>query len=428
MADNDNALGSLFTRLANSVRGGLGDIGTMKPIVFPDRVDEIVALLEHYKNNGGDSGDSSVPTKVETGSFTASETGVGRVYINHTLGEIPDFVMIRLSSREGTLNTDKNPIMAAWSFKDNIYPSTIKGGLNCINGNRPAYTGHDVAIDDSYMAQVFSYVRCLNKVTFYVGSDLSFENNANDHFVPNATYTWLAVSGLKNVAVESLIATENGTYAPSEGVYGFNPVVVNVPVSEPVLEALEITENGTYTAPEGVDGYNPVTVNVPDPEINLQDKTITENGEYTADEGFDGLGKVLVEIAGSGGGASGIERITIIPEQTVTTAYDSAYGCYKTILTPNERITEDSVLAICFNDEWYACSAHKYAFTAGAWNTTMSLFGNHKIMTKYYNGTSLTWKETAEQNQPFLFTQNGWICTSSADSFTIRVDKLIVTE
>lgn len=193
----------------------------------------------------------------------------------------------------------------------------------------------------------------------------------------------------------------------------------------PVLQPLSVTENGTYTAPDGVDGYNPVTVAVPAPEIKLQDKTITENGEYTADSGFDGLGKVLVEVAG---GAAGIERVTRIPEQTVTTTYDSSYGCYKTILTLNGKITDTSILAICFNGEWYVLSTHKYAFTAGSWNTTMTIYGNHKLMTKYYNGTSLVWKETAEQNQPFLFTKNGWLCTSTADSYTIRVDELILTE
>jgi hypothetical protein len=33
--------------------------------------------------------------------------------------------------------------------------------------------------------------------------------------------------------------------------------------SDPVLQPLTVTENGTYEAPDGVDGYNPVTVNVP---------------------------------------------------------------------------------------------------------------------------------------------------------------------
>lgn len=36
-----------------------------------------------------------------------------------------------------------------------------------------------------------------------------------------------------------------------------------------VIEPLSVTENGTYTAPDGVDGYSPVSVNVPIPEDEL---------------------------------------------------------------------------------------------------------------------------------------------------------------
>lgn len=35
----------------------------------------------------------------------------------------------------------------------------------------------------------------------------------------------------------------------------------------PVVRPLSVTENGTYTAPDGVDGYNPVVVDVPIPEV-----------------------------------------------------------------------------------------------------------------------------------------------------------------
>ena len=83
-----------------------------------------------------------------------------------------------------------------------------------------------------------------------------------------------------------------------------------------VVQPLEVTENGTYTAPDGVDGYSPVSVNVPIPEIKLQEKTITENGEYTADAGFDGLAKVLVNV--ESGGSGGLLEEPLVTSGTFT--------------------------------------------------------------------------------------------------------------
>lgn len=56
-------------------------------------------------------------------------------------------------------------------------------------------------------------------------------------------------------------------------------------VANPVIEPLSVTENGTYTAPEGVDGYSPITVNVPIPDGYIKPsgtKEITENGTHDA--------------------------------------------------------------------------------------------------------------------------------------------------
>lgn len=55
--------------------------------------------------------------------------------------------------------------------------------------------------------------------------------------------------------------------------------------AEPIIHPLEITENGTYTAPDGVDGYSPIDVNVPIPDGYIKPsgtKEITENGTHDA--------------------------------------------------------------------------------------------------------------------------------------------------
>ena len=89
--------------------------------------------------------------------------------------------------------------------------------------------------------------------------------------------------------LESLSVTENGTYEPTEGIDGYDKVVVAVPPTIPDIEPLTVTENGVYTA-DG-DGFNPVTVNVvppTDPNVIEGEFIGTETGILTIDLPYNG--------------------------------------------------------------------------------------------------------------------------------------------
>lgn len=57
----------------------------------------------------------------------------------------------------------------------------------------------------------------------------------------------------------------------------------SLPDAGAVIEPLNVTKNGTYTAPNGVDGYSPVSVNVPVPDGYIKPSgtlNITKNGSH----------------------------------------------------------------------------------------------------------------------------------------------------
>ena len=98
-----------------------------------------------------------------------------------------------------------------------------------------------------------------------------------------------------------------------------------------IIEQLLITQNGTYTAPEGVDGYSPITVNVPIPEGYIKPtgaKGITENGSHDVTE----YASVNVNVESGDDVARSIinKTITAYSDNEITTVGAYAFnGCNK---------------------------------------------------------------------------------------------------
>ena len=122
-------------------------------------------------------------------------------------------------------------------------------------------------------------------------------------------------------------------------------------VAEPVVQPLEVTENGTYTAPEGVDGYSPVTVNVPVPDgyiIPSGSVTITENGEYDV---TDKAG-VVVQVETGGGSGGSVETCTVnIVDVYSMLIFNEPIVCYTDANSAYQKITitGDTVLTVLKN-------------------------------------------------------------------------------
>lgn len=331
----ENKLGLLFTQIASSIRGGLGDIGKMSPFDFPDKVTEIVNLI----GSGGESEGtgSSGDLTFASGSFKTDDNPT-RMTIEHGLGVMPDLVLVyNASMYPGSVEeyASEYPAPFIWGMKS-TFDTAVRG---CVAWAGSSWTtAHGIDNMDSSDITT-GHIYCPDEATFSVGR---LATNNNGHFSTNTTYRWLAISG---------IGGESSVIAP-----------------------LEITENGTYTAPEGVDGYNPVTVNV---EPVLQEKTITENGEYTPDEGFDGLSKVTVEVAGAGGGSlpAGVYWEQFLP------AIQYAYG--------KTYFVHDGSLCVYCMEGSSTSNGRIYKLVDGAWELKASATDCYASANGYaieYNG------------------------------------------
>ena len=149
-------------------------------------------------------------------------------------------------------------------------------------------------------------------------------------------------------------------------------------VAEPVIEPLAITENGTYTAPDGVDGYSPVTVNVPIPDgyiVPSGTKEITENGPHDVTE----YASVNVNVESGGDVARSIvnKTITAYSDNEITTVGAYAFNrCNKMKSVNLQNATSVGQYA------FHACSALTDVNLPNAETVGDNVFQNCTSLTK----------------------------------------------
>lgn len=177
--------------------------------------------------------------------------------------------------------------------------------------------------------------------------------------------------------IEALKITENGTYTATDGVDGYSPVTVNVPIPDGYIQpsgTKTITENGSYDVTEKAS----VLVDVPERLPILQEKTVTENGEVTPDAGYDGLSKVIVNVESSGGGGlpEGISALatgTIIPTSNITSDYTVTHNLGKTPDFAILMLLNDAETTALKSTQLFQMLSHKPFNSNGTINYTRGL-------------------------------------------------------
>lgn len=96
--------------------------------------------------------------------------------------------------------------------------------------------------------------------------------------------------------------TANGTYnASTDGLSGYEQVIVNVPSTSPSLGTKTITANGIYNASsDSLDGYSSVTVATPS-ATGTKQISITANGTTTEDVAAYANAEITVNVSGGSG-------------------------------------------------------------------------------------------------------------------------------
>lgn len=214
----DNALGTLFSNIANAIRSKTASFDTMKPNDFPAKIMSISQIIHE---SGGEyvppeNGASSL--KINCGQFhTDLSTGVRMQTIEHGLGTVPEFVAVygggisREFAANGHVSIPK--LVYAYGFHSS-FASQISSALCAVNFTIGFQVSTEKGIDED--KEKVGFITNCDSEKFLVG----YGEDRNDGFYEfeyDADYFWIAMSGIGSSGGGSMEGVHTVTFMSEDG-------------------------------------------------------------------------------------------------------------------------------------------------------------------------------------------------------------------
>ena len=179
-----NALGTLFSDIANAIRNKTGTTDKMSPKDFPIQINSIVA---------GSGGTSGGEWKFASGTVTSTGSAMT---IRHELGAVPDIIFVHMERQ----SEDKNFFLASLQFSNAMIEAfngagedNEKGlGFAMLENLGLATLTMREGVDGAHtqFGEMYGQIRKADAVSFTVGG------GTIAHIPSDREVTWWAVSGI----------------------------------------------------------------------------------------------------------------------------------------------------------------------------------------------------------------------------------------